>query len=671
MKENIHSIGADRLFPNFEHRDADTLVERVRTALGEYKAEIEAIKAFPIEEATFTNTVEALETSGEKLQVAEAVFFNLLSCDADDRMMELSEELTEELTDFSNEYSMDLNIAAKVKKIHEDQEDNLTAIQRRLLKRTYEAYRDRGTFLDEAIRKELKEVRKKLSLATLRFGQNVLKEQNAYRLSILDAEALQRLPESALVMANDRAKEEGIHGWLFDMSAPSYMALMQYCDSREIREKVYRDRGAIGFNPTKSTSNIALVKEIVELRRSTATLLHYDTYADKVLGKRMAKDAKSVYAMLDQLKEAYMPLAQKEVEQIQELALDRDGIDTVMPWDWSYYAELYRQTELHFDEEETRPYFELQSVQRAMFDLASDLYGISIEENHKLKAYRDDVQVFDVMEHGALVGTLMTDFHPRKGKRSGAWMTNFVEAYGDARPVVSLVMNFTPPTADKPSLLTLDEVRTLFHEFGHGLHGLLTRVQYASLSGTNVLRDFVELPSQIMENWLLESEFLKEIAKHYETGEVIPDEMLTAIRKKNLFLEGYACIRQLGFGYLDMAWHSWHPEQIPAEISDLEELVNEPIRLLPQVDGTAVSTAFSHIFSGGYAVGYYGYKWAEILDADAFEEFKKSGLRDKETAMRFRTEILERGDAEDPDVLYRNFKGADATVDALLRRSGL
>lgn len=662
---------SDRLFPEFTYRDADTLVQRVRDALTEYKSEIETLKSISDEEVTFANTIEALESSGRHLEVTEAVFFNLLSCDADDRMMELSEGLMEELTDVSNEVNMDLTIANKVKKIYDQPQDDLSDIQRRLLLRTYESYRDRGTFLDETVRRELKELRKKLSLATLRFGQNVLKEQNAYRLSVLDAEALQRLPESALTVASQKAAEDGVQGWIFDMSAPSYMALMQYCDSRAIREKIYRDRGALGFDATKSTSNIMLVREIVELRRRIAALLGYETYADMILSKRMAKDTKSVYAMLDQLRDAYMPLAQREVAEIQRIAYEHDAIEQIMPWDWSYYAELYRQEVLSFDEEQTRPYFELQSVLSSMFELASDLYGISFIENHDLQPYRDDVQVFDVMEGSALVGTLLTDFHPRKGKRSGAWMTNYIEAYADVRPVVSLVMNFTPPTSDKPSLLTLGEARTLFHEFGHGLHGLLTRVPYSSLSGTNVLRDFVELPSQIMENWLLEPQFLRKIARHYETGAEIPPDMLMSIERNNLFLEGYACIRQLGFGYLDMAWHSWDPEQIPADITELERAVNDPIRLLPHVDGTATSTSFSHIFSGGYAVGYYGYKWAEILDADAFEEFRQAGLRDKATATRFRTQILERGDAEDPDVLYRNFKGADPTVDALLRRSGL
>lgn len=661
----------DRLFPDFSERDADTLAARIRVALEEYRAEIEQIKAIPIEQAKFENTVEALERAGRDLEVAEAVFFNLLSCDADDRMMELSEELIEELSDLSNEIGMDLNIATKVKRIHDAPQDDLPPIGKRLLLRSYEAYRDRGTFLDEAVRKELKELRKKLSLSTLRFGQNVLREHNAYRLSVLDEEPLRRLPVSALSTARKRAEEDGVQGWVFDMSAPSYMGLMQYCDSREIREKIYRDRGAIAYDQTKPTSNVGLVREIVELRRGIASLLGHESYADEVLSHRMAKDVKSVYHMLDRLREAYMPLAQKEVEQVRGIASDRDGIEELMPWDWAYYAELYRQEALSYDEEQTRPYFELHRVLTAMFDLASDLYGISFVPNHNLSAYRDDVQIFDVIAGEELLGTLLTDFHPRKGKRAGAWMTNFVEAYDDVRPVVSLVMNFTPPTDDTPSLLTLDEVRTLFHEFGHGLHGLLTRVSYSSLSGTNVLRDFVELPSQIMENWLLEPSFLREISHHYLTGESIPEEMLSAIGRNNLFLEGYACIRQLGFGYLDMAWHSWSPDQIPAEIAALEQKVMEPIRLLPEVEGTATSTAFSHIFSGGYAVGYYGYKWAEILDADAFEEFKQNGLRDRATAQRFRTEILERGDAEDPDVLYRNFKGTDATADALLRRSGL
>ncbi len=662
---------SERLYPDFEHRDPDTLAQKVRQGLESYRTEISRIKAVPENEADFANTVLALEKSGKDLDVASASFFNLLSCDADDRLMELSQELTMELTEVANEVGMDLGLAQKVRAIYNADQSHLDVQDRRLLYRSYEGYKNRGAYLTDDIRTELKSLHKELSLATLNFGQNVLKEQNTYRLSIMDGECLKRLPQAVLDKAAHTAQEAGVSGWVFDFSMPAYSAIMKYCDSRPIREKMYRDHGKLGFDTNKETKNTTLVYDIVRLRTRIANLLGYDTYADYTLADRMAKDSTSVYAMLDQLRDAYLPIAQKEVATVQELA-SREGLQEPMqPWDWSYYAELYRQKELAYDEEETRPYFGLQDSVEAMFGLASDLYGLAFVPNTELKPYRDEVEVYDVLDGDELMGTLLMDYYPRKGKQSGAWMTNYVEAYDEVRPVVSLVMNFTPTTGDKPALLTIGEVNTMFHEFGHGLHGLLTRVRHASLSGTNVVRDFVELPSQLMENWLLQPEFLKSFGKHYLTGAVIPDHLVEAIRRSNHFLSGYACVRQLGFGYLDMAWHHTPPANLPSTIDELETAVNDPIRLLPKVDGVAISTSFGHIFSGGYASGYYGYKWAEILDADAFEEYLSRGLRDRETAHRFRSEILEKGDMEEAEVLYKNFKGRPASIEALFRRDGL
>lgn len=660
-----------RLYPDFSHRDPDTLAARVRETLEGYRAEVAEIRAIPEDEATFHNTVLALEQSGKPLDLASATFFNLLSCDADDRMMELSQSLTMELTELSNEVGMDQDLAQKVRRVYEADQSALDDLDRRLLYRTYEGYKKRGAYLTEDVRTELKTLRKELSLATLNFGQNVLKEQNAYRLSVMDGNCLKRLPTAILEQAKKTADEAGLSGWVFDFSMPAYMAIMKYCDSRAIREKMYRDHGKIGYDINKETKNTTLVYDIVRLRTRIAKLLGYDTYAEQVLADRMAKSTDHVCSMLDQLRDAYLPLAHREVETVQALA-QKEGLEgPLQPWDWSYYSELYRQKELDYDEEQTRPYFSLHDSVEAMFGLASDLYGLTFTPNTELQPYRPEVAVYDVCDGEELMGTLLMDYHPRKGKQSGAWMTNYVEAYDDVRPVVSLVMNFTPATTDKPALLTIGEVNTMFHEFGHGLHGLLTRVKYASLSGTNVVRDFVELPSQLMENWLLQPEFLKSFGKHYETGEVIPDDLVEAIRRSNHFLDGYACIRQLGFGYLDMAWHNTPLDQLPKTIAELEERVNEPIRLLPKVEGVATSTAFGHIFSGGYAAGYYGYKWSEILDADAFEEYLIHGLRDRETATRFRREILERGDAEEPEVLYENFKGKPASIEALFRRDNL
>ena len=661
----------ERLYPDFEHRDADTLVARVREDLATYREELEEIRSVPIESATFGNTVLALEQAGRALDVSSATFYNLLSCDADDRLMELSEELTEELTDVANEISLDPDIAAKVKKIYEAPQEALSRIDKRLLLRTYESYRDNGSMLPESSRQELKGLRKELSLATLRFGQNVLREQNAYRLSVLDGESLQRLPSSALEQARKRAKEEGVQGWIFDLSMPSYSALMRFCSNRETRRQIYRDRGTLCYDTSRETSNIATIYDIVRLRHAIAKLLGHETYADLVLSKKMAKTPDAVYQMLDRLRDAYLAKAREEVETIANQAERRDQISKLEPWDWSFYAELYRQRALKYDEEQTRPYFELSSVVKAMFGLAGKLYGVELRRNPELPVYHPDVEAYDVMREGQLLGTLLLDYFPRKGKRSGAWMTNYVEEYEGVRPVISLVTNFTPPSDDKPSLLTFDETTTLFHEFGHALHGLLTTVKYASLSGTNVEHDFVELPSQMNENWMRQRDFVKSFAKHYETGEVIGDDLLDAIERNALFLDGYGCIRQLTFGYLDMKWHATDPETLPTDIEAVEAEARKGLELLPHAAGTAMSPSFTHIFSGGYAAGYYGYKWSEILDADAFEEFIHNGLTDRATADRFRENILERGDSEDPAELYRAFKGRDATVDALLRRSHL
>ena len=661
----------ERLYPDFEHRDADTLATKVREDLETYREELEEIRSVPIEAATFGNTVLALEQAGRALDVSSATFYNLLSCDADDRLMELSEGLTEELTDVANEVSLDPDIAAKVKQIYEAPQDALSRIDKRLLLRTYESYRDNGSMLPESSRQELKGLRKELSLATLRFGQNVLREQNAYRLSVLDGESLKRLPSSALEQARKRAKEEGVEGWIFDLSMPSYSALMRFCSNRETRKQIYRDRGTLCYDTSRETSNIATIYDIVRLRHSIAKLLGHETYAELVLTKKMAKTPEAVYNMLDKLRDAYLAKAREEVETIAGQAERRDQISTLEPWDWSYYAELYREKALKYEEEQTRPYFELSSVVEAMFGLAGKLYGIELRRNGELPVYHPDVEAYDVLREGQLLGTLLLDYFPRKGKRSGAWMTNYVEEYEGVRPVISLVTNFTPPSDEKPSLLTFDETTTLFHEFGHALHGLLTTVKHASLSGTNVEHDFVELPSQMNENWMRQRDFVKSFAKHYQTGEVIGDDLLDAIERNALFLDGYGCIRQLTFGYLDMKWHATDPETLPTDIEEVEAEARKGLELLPHEAGTAMSPSFTHIFSGGYAAGYYGYKWSEILDADAFEEFIHNGLTDRATADRFRENILERGDSEDPAELYRAFKGRDATVDALLRRSHL
>lgn len=657
MKDNI-------LFPDFDNLDPEYLALRVREEAESFRSEINNIRECT-DAPTFENTILALEQAGKGLDLASSVFFNLLSCDANDRLIELSQEITPILSDLNNEVGMDSVLAERVRVVYQEQLGTAGAIDQRLTFRTYEGYQRGGAYLDDETREQLKELRKELSMVTLDFGQNVLKEQNAFTLHVTELECIKHLPASALEAAKALANEHDTDGWLFDLSMPAYSAILKFCDDTSIREKMYMGRATLGMNKCKATCNIDLVYKIATLRYKIAQLLGHESYAHYRLSTKMAKSPEAVYKMLDELKEAYSPLALKEIEAVTE------GFHICQPWDWGYLAEKYRQKHLNYDEEQTRPFFELTSVVRAMFDLASELYELEITETRKYKAYHKDVKVYEITSNGDFVGTLLCDFFPRKGKRSGAWMTNFVDAYDHIRPVVSLVMNFTPATHSLPSLLTHDEVTTLFHEFGHGLHGLLTQVPYSSLSGTSVVHDFVELPSHFNENWARHPEFIQSFARHYETGKPIPDQLLDAIKRNNLFLEGYACIRQLGFGYLDMLWHMHNPATLPSNLEELEKQAHAGVSLLPHISGTSVSTAFSHIFSGGYAAGYYGYKWSEILEADAFEEFLKNGIKNHETSMRFRKAILERGDAEDPEILYKDFKGREATIQALMRRSGL
>lgn len=655
-------------FPDFSNKDPKYLADRIRKEIERYRDEIRVIKECQ-EPASFNNTILALENAGQGLDLATSIFYNLLSCDANDEMMDQSQALTPLLSDLNNEVGMDPILANRVKDVYSSQVSGklseLSPIDKRLTYRTYQSYERRGAYLSESQKKHLKELRKELSLCTLTFGQNVLKEQNAFTLHVTDGNSIKRLPLSALETAKSKAKEAGKEGWIFDLSMPSYSSILKYCDDRDIRKAIYMGRATRGMDETQPTCNKQLVYKIATLRYQIGKIMGYDSYADYVLSAKMAKNKETVLNMLDDLREAYYPLASKEINEVSQNTVD------LQPWDWSYLAEQYRQEHLQYDEEQTRPYFELSSVVRAMFDLACDLYELQIEETTDWQAYRPEVKIYKVLSDRKLIGILLCDFYPRKGKRPGAWMTNYVEASKDTVPVVSLVMNFTPPTESRPSLLTHDEVTTLFHEFGHGLHGLLTTVPYASLSGTNVVHDFVELPSHFNENWARQSQFLNSFAKHYESGTPLPEELLQGMERNRLFLEGYACIRQLGFGYLDMLWHTTDPTSLPQNLEELEAEAYKDVTLMPHISGTSVSTAFSHIFDGGYAAGYYGYKWSEILEADAFEEFIEKGLYDHSTAMRFKQEILERGDTEDPEVLYQNFKGRQPTIDALKRRSGL
>lgn len=622
-------------------------------------------------EVDFTNTILPLEASAERSSLAIHTYFNLLSASSTDSLMEISAQVSSMLSDFGNEVSFDEELAGRVKKVYDQGMKDLDDQDRRLTQRTYETFKDSGVFLDARKWDLLKTLKKERAASSLQFGMNIVKEMNAYTLPVTDACAVEGIPSNVLEVAKEKAESLGTEGWVFDLSMPSYLGIMQYCKDREVRKKLYKDRAKLCFDRRKKTNNVALVHTIIRLRREIAQLMGYESSAEFTLKDRMLSSPDAVYRMLDDLRDSYLPLAREEVQAVTAYA-HRAGLpqgESLMPWDWSYYTEGYKREILDFDQEATRPYFELSNVQSALFGLVDKLFDLRLCSTDSYRTYHSDVQVFEVYRGGHYQGLLLMDFFPRKGKQPGAWMTEYVEATKDQRPVVSLVMNFTPPTKRTPSLLSFDECTTFFHEFGHALHCLLTQGKYASLNGTNVVRDFVELPSQLLENWMRSREFIKGFARHYQSGEPISEQILGGLDRNAHFLEGYSCIRQLTFGYLDMAWHMTNDPD--TDIVQMEKRVFAPLRLLPSASSGATSTSFSHIFDGGYASGYYGYKWSEILEADAFSEFQTHGLYHKPTADRFRECILERGDRADAMDLYVQFKGRKPTTEALKRRSGV
>ena len=513
-------------------------------------------------------------------------------------------------------------------------------------------------------------------MLTLQFDQNALKDKNRFELQITDENELSGLPESARDAAAMLAKSKDKNGWLFNLSAPSYIPFMRYSDKRDLREKMYREYMSVG-NKGDEFDNKDIIKKIVNIRLEIAQLMGFKNYAEYALEHTMAKNSANVYKLLNQLLEAYKPIAINEYNAVEGFALgtEKENI-TVMPWDWSYYSEKLRDIRFKVNDEMTRPYFELSNVKKGVFGLATQLYGITFKENKKIPVYHPEVDAYEVYDaDGKFLAILYTDFFPRDGKQSGAWMNNIKAQYKDkdgkdSRPQIVIVMNFTRPTDTKPSLLSFDEVNTLLHEFGHSLHGMLAQGTYSSLSGTSVYRDFVELPSQIMENWLTEKEFLDQIAVHYLTGEKIPQEMIQSLVNASNFNAGYLCCRQLSFGLLDMAWHTLE-QPFDGDVAAFEKKAWAPTVIMPEVPEALMGTSFGHIFSGGYAAGYYGYKWAEVLDADAFSVFKSKGIFNKEVAKSFRDNILSKGGTEDPAVLYKRFRGQEPTIDALLIRNGI
>lgn len=661
--------------PPFDKIKTEHYLPAFEKGIEEHQKEIDLIIANAAS-PTFENTIEAMEYSGELLDKVSNVFFNLLSSESNDEMMEISQELSPKLSEHANNINLNDDLFQKIKTVYGNRlTAGLNPEQIRLTEKVYQGFENSGANLSDKGKETYRQLSMELSKRTLDFGQNNLKETNKYSMLLTDKADIAGLPEGVLDAAVSKAKSKGEVGWMFDLSAPSYIGFMQYSTQRPLREKLY-----MAYN-TKNIQggefdNQENVREIVRLRLEIAKLLGYDNYAEYALKYRMANNSDKVYDLLNDLAEAYLPVAKTEVDDIKDFASKMEGKEiNLQPWDWTFYSDKLKDARFNLNDELTSPYFELENVKKGVFGLATDLFGLKFVKNTEIPIYHSEVEAFDVVdENGAFIAVLFTDFHPRDGKRSGAWMTSYKGQYikngRDSRPHISIVMNFTRPTETKPALLTFDEVNTFLHEFGHALHGMLAKTTYESLSGTSVYRDFVELPSQILENWLVEKDYLDKFAFHYQTGEKMPHELVQKIIDASNYNVGYGTLRQLSFGYLDMAWHTLG-ETEDFDIRSFEQKAMRRVQLLPVVPETSMSTAFSHIFSGGYAAGYYSYKWAEVLDADAFAVFKKNGIFNKETARLFRENILEKGNTAEPMELYKNFKGSEPTVDALLERTGI
>ena len=639
-----------------------------------HNGEIDAIINNP-DVPDFGNTIVALEKSGALLNQVTTVFGNLLSAETSDEMQAIAERVMPKLSEHSNNITLNEALFARIKQVYESiDKQALNNEDRMLLQNTYDGFIRSGANLTPEQKERFREISSEMSVLTLRFSQNNLKETNNFELP-LQEDQLEGLPESALNAYAQTAKEKGKEGHIVTLQAPSFVPFMKYSKCRELRKQLY-----MAYN-TQCThdneyNNMEIVKKLVNLRLERAQLLGFPTAADFVLTRRMAEKSDNVYQLLNQLLEAYTPTAHQEVEEVTAIAKELEGEDfTLMPWDWAYYSEKLKEKKFNWNEEALRPYFELNRVIEGVFGPATRLYGITFQENKDIPVYHADVKAYEVFDRdGSFLAVLYTDFHPRASKRSGAWMTSYKEQWidekGNSRPHVSVTMNFTKPSADKPALLTFSEVNTFLHEFGHALHGMFANTTYQSLSGTNVYWDFVELPSQIMENFAIEKEFLNTFAKHYETGEDIPEEMIQRIVDASNFNVAYACLRQLSFGLLDMAWYT-RTEPFEGDVRSYEKEAWKKTQILPDIAETCMTVQFSHIMAGGYSAGYYSYKWAEVLDADAFSLFKEKGIFHSETANSFRENVLSKGGTEHPMELYKRFRGQEPSIDALLKRNGI
>lgn len=659
--------------PVFDRIEEADYLPAFKEAIDRAKADIDAIVSNP-ETPTFANTIEALEDAGADLDRTSNIFFNLTEACTSDTMDSIAEEVSPLLTQHSMSILFNEALFARVKAVWEQRASlKLDTEQAKLLEETWKSFARHGANLPPEGKKRFAEISEELSLSTLKFGQNVLAATNAFTLHLTDESELEGLPGFVRDLAASEAATRKEEGWTFTLHQPSYGPFLKFSARRDLREKMWRayNSKCIGGE----NDNTALIRKIVAMRTEKAQLLGYPTYAAYALEERMAKTQQTVEAFLKRLMEPSLPAARNDVAEIADYAGEKGFTGELMPWDFSYWAEKYQKERYDLDDELLKPYFRLDAVQEAVFDLAGRLYGLQFKQRDDLPVYHPDVRVFEVTaESGRMMALLYLDYFPRESKRGGAWMTSFRELScrggEEQRPFVSIVTNFTKPTASTPSLLTFGEVTTLLHEFGHGLHGMLAEGCYKSLTGTNVVRDFVELPSQLMENWALEPEWLQTFARHWQTGEVIPQEYIDRIVAARNFLAGYAQVRQLQFGLTDMAWHSVTGAPAEDPIAFEQETLR-PTAVLPQVPGIVFSPSFNHIFSGGYAAGYYSYKWAEVLEADAFAFFKEKGIFSREAAERFRCELLSKGGSVDADVLYRNFRGRDPEPDALLRKLGL
>jgi peptidyl-dipeptidase Dcp len=627
------------------------------------------------EHPTFENTIEALEHSGKILSLISNIFFNLNHANTNTTIQEIARKVSPLLTEFSNDIWLSAPLFEKVKQVYQNTDKNIMRNdQKKLLEDTYKAFVRKGALLSGEAKDQYRKITTELANLSLQFGENVLAETNDYTLHLTLSDDLAGLPDSVIEAARKVAEDKNAEGWIFTLHYPSYMPFMKYAENRSLREQMFRAFASRGFKGNNH-DNQNIILRMTELRRQKAQLLGFDTHADYVLEERMAESTPRVTHFLNQLLEAALPFAQDEMAEIIEFAKQSGFYEPLQRWDFAFFSEKLKTKKFNINDEMTRPYFQLEKVEKGIFDLAHRLYGLSFYENKDIDVYHPEVKVFEVKdETKSLIAILYLDYFPRPSKQGGAWMTAFREQYvdngTDIRPHISLVMNFTRASASQPSLLTHQEVTTFLHEFGHALHGMLSKVSYESQSGTNVYRDFVELPSQIMENWAIEQEWLREVASHYQTGEVIPKEMIDKIIESSNFQSGYATVRQISFALVDMAWHALKQPNKKG-VKEFETEAIKLTELFPPVEGTSLCTSFSHIFDGGYAAGYYGYKWAEVLDADAFEEFKKNGIYDQETANRFKCEVLEKGGSAHPMKLYVNFKGHEPSIKPLLQRNGL